>query len=57
MRFWQWFWLVLTVACLVWYSTVTVYVAVRGLWDIREMLARLGAGDQEAGAEEEPRDG
>ena len=57
MRFWEWFWLALTVACLVWYSTVTVYVAVKGLWDIREMLARLGAGEREAGAQEEPRHG
>lgn len=28
-------------AVLVWYSTVTVYVAVRGAWDIRGMLRRL----------------
>ena len=37
------FWLVLAVLCLVWYSTVTVYVAVRGAIDIRAMLARLRA--------------
>ena len=35
------FWLVLAVLCLAWYSTVTVYVAVRGARDIRAMLARL----------------
>lgn len=34
-------WLVLVLACLAWYSTVTVYVAVRGAVDIRGMLARL----------------
>jgi hypothetical protein len=39
---WRWFWLALTVACLVWYSTVTVYVAIKGVADIRRMLARLG---------------
>ena len=34
----HWFWLLLTAACLAWYSTITVYVAVRGLMDIRQML-------------------
>ena len=37
--FWWW----LTMACLVWYSTVTVYVSVRGVRDIRNMLDRLQA--------------
>ena len=35
------FWWGLTVACLVWYSTITVYVSVRGIRDIRNMLGRL----------------
>jgi hypothetical protein len=35
------FWLVMTVACLVWYTTVTGYVAVKGAGDIKEMLRRL----------------
>jgi hypothetical protein len=35
------FWWLLTMACIVWYSTVTVYVAIRGVADIRNMLARL----------------
>lgn len=35
------FWKSLTVAALVWYSSVTVYVAVRGAADIRQMLRRL----------------
>ncbi|HPM23906.1 MAG TPA: hypothetical protein PLP66_08355 [Phycisphaerae bacterium] len=39
----QWFWGLLLLACLVWYSTVTVYVAIRGAVDIRQMLARLAA--------------
>ena len=38
----HWFWLLLTAACLAWYSTITVYVAVRGLMDIRQMLERIG---------------
>ncbi len=37
------FWGALTLAVLVWYSTVTVYVAVRGVMDIRAMLRRLRA--------------
>ena len=32
----------MTVACVAWYSTVTVYVAIKGIADIRNMLARLG---------------
>ncbi len=37
----HWFWGLLTLAVVVWYSTVTVYVAVRGTLDIRAMLERL----------------
>ncbi|MCX7002472.1 MAG: hypothetical protein NTV22_04265 [bacterium] len=35
------FWKILTGAALLWYSTVTIYVAIRGARDIREMLDRL----------------
>jgi hypothetical protein len=35
------FWKLLTAACLVWYGTITIYVAVRGARDIKEMLRRL----------------
>lgn len=38
----HWFWGLLTLACLVWYSTITIYVAIKGAGDIREMLRRLG---------------
>jgi hypothetical protein len=37
------FWWVLTMACLVWFSTITLYVAIRGAFDIKHMLARLAA--------------
>jgi len=43
----HWFWSLLTAAALLWYSTITVFVSVRGLADIRTMLRRLreqGAG-------------
>ena len=35
------FWGILTLAVLVWYSTVTIYVAIRGSNDIQQMLRRL----------------
>ena len=38
------FWTLLTGAVLIWYSTVTVYVAWKGIRDIKEMLARLRPG-------------
>ena len=38
----HWFWWLLTLACLLWYSTITVYVAIRGALDIKHMLRRLG---------------
>jgi hypothetical protein len=39
----HWFWWLLAVACVVWYSTITVYVAVKGVRDIKSMLKRLAA--------------
>lgn len=36
-------WFVLMLACLVWYATITVYVAIRGALDIRSMLRKLDA--------------
>ncbi len=42
----HWFWLAMTAACLVWYSIITVYVAVKGAGDIRTMLARLEKNEQ-----------
>ncbi len=37
----HWFWWLLTIACVVWYSTVTVYVTIKGVKDIKGMLGRL----------------
>ena len=39
------FWWFVLMACLAWYSTMTVYVAVRGASDIKHMLARLERSD------------
>jgi len=41
MSFAERFWWILTIAAVVWYSTITVYVAIRGAFDIRHMLGRL----------------
>lgn len=35
------FWWIVVMSCLVWYSTITVYVSIRGVRDIRSMLGRL----------------
>jgi hypothetical protein len=35
------FWGVLTLMVLLWYSTITVYVAVRGFADIKHLLRKL----------------
>ncbi len=35
------FWWLLTAACLAWYTGITLYVAIKGLFDIRAMLRRL----------------
>ncbi len=45
------FWGLLTLAVLVWYSTITVYVGVRGVVDIRHMLRNLKENRDEPGGE------
>ena len=37
----HWFWWLLTVVCIIWYSTITIYVGIRGAYDIKTMLAAL----------------
>lgn len=46
----HWLWFALTVSCVLWYSTITVYVAIKGATDIKGMLKRLQ--DQAASSEE-----
>jgi hypothetical protein len=41
------FWKLLTAVCLLWYATLTAYVAFRGARDIHEMLRRLKTGKRE----------
>ncbi len=40
----KYFWLILTIAAVVWYTLVTTYVAYKGVDDIRGMLRRLAGG-------------
>ncbi len=44
------FWAVMTAAVVIWYSTITIYVGIKGIKDIKQMLARLKPG-QDAGEE------
>jgi hypothetical protein len=37
----HWFWWGLSMACIIWYSTITIYVAIKGVKDIKGMLQRL----------------
>jgi hypothetical protein len=45
----RWFWFGLMIAVIVWYSTITVYVAVRGIADVKQMLRRLADRDRPGG--------
>lgn len=45
----HWFWGGLTIAVLIWYSTITVYVAIKGLGDIKRMLRQLSGRGVEKG--------
>ncbi|MBN2093576.1 hypothetical protein JW964_28395 [candidate division KSB1 bacterium] len=37
----HWFWGILILICLIWYTTITIYVAIKGGIDIRRMLKNL----------------
>lgn len=37
----HWFWFSATVLVVVWYSSITIYVAIRGAADIKHMLRNL----------------
>jgi hypothetical protein len=37
----HWFWLIIVIIVVCWYSSVTVYVAIRGALDIKHMLRNL----------------
>lgn len=46
----HWFWLLLSVAAVGWYTFVTSYVAAKGAKDIKDMLAILDSRKKEAEA-------
>ncbi|HOQ32472.1 MAG TPA: hypothetical protein PLA12_08155 [Candidatus Hydrogenedens sp.] len=48
----SYFWLLLALFCIVWYSIMTFYVGVRGFFDIKEMLLALKS-DETSPVEEE----
>jgi hypothetical protein len=41
MNGWITFWWLVCLACVAWYSTITIYVAIKGAFDIKDMLAHL----------------
>lgn len=41
----HWFWTAIMAACMLWYATITVYIAIKGGFDIKNMLARLSKND------------
>ena len=44
----HWFWFLAVVLVVVWYSSVTIYVSIRGVLDIKEMLKRLADRQQDS---------
>jgi hypothetical protein len=36
------FWWALAMICVIWYSTITIYVAIKGAKDVKTMLKNLG---------------
>lgn len=50
----HWFWLAIVTMAVVWYSTITIYVAVRGAFDIRHMLERLKETHAQNGGVDQP---
>ena len=46
------FWLIVTAACVLWYSTITIYIAFKGAKDIKHMLSNLSELSAKAEAEE-----
>jgi len=40
------FWWLVTTSVVVWYSTITIYVAIKGTFDVKHMLKELGSRDE-----------
>lgn len=52
----HWFWWLLTATTVIWYSTITVYVAIKGAFDIKTMLRRLAEDHNRTGETPPPKD-
>lgn len=52
METYRWFWGALTTAALLWYSTITIYIAFHGVFDIKDMLKKLSSGTFDPNAPE-----
>lgn len=50
MELYRWFWTLLMIAALAWYSSITVYIAYQGFIDIQQMLRKLSAGTFHSGS-------
>lgn len=50
MVIYYWIWGIVTAGTLAWCSLVTVYVAFKGVADIRQMLRKLGGGESAVSA-------
>jgi len=37
----NWFWFLIMVSCIIWYSTITIYIRIQGGFDIKHMLGAL----------------
>jgi hypothetical protein len=42
----HWFWFSATMLVVIWYSSITIYVAIRGAADIKHMLRNLAQGQE-----------
>lgn len=45
------FWLIIAIFCVVWYFTMTIYVGIRGFFDIQEMLLALKSDKKSSSSE------
>ena len=45
-------WFTVVWLCVIWYSTITIYVSVKGAFDIKHMLANLKKNHDKAQADE-----
>jgi hypothetical protein len=45
MESYRWFWTLLAIAALAWYSTITIYISYQGVIDIKHLLKKLSKGE------------